>query len=212
MTEKATLRRHFTDLRNGLTPVWRKAAEASIRETLFALPAWRDAPVICGYMSVRGELNTLPILQRALAEGKRVALPVTVTGAAEGRMVFRALRDGDLTRLTPARFGIPEPDGLCPALTDRDLTNALMLVPALAFDGEGYRLGYGGGYYDRFLDGLSSAGIPITTVGLAFSVCRAPTLPRESHDRPVDIIIDERSVSDSHGSRNESSRGIPRRG
>ena len=210
MTDKATLRRHFTRLRNELTPAERKAAEASIYEKLFDLPAWRDAPVICGYISVRGELDTLPILQRAVAEGKTVALPVTVTGATEGRMVFRALRGGDLTRLTPARFGIPEPDGFCPALTDRDLTNALMLVPALAFDGEGYRLGYGGGYYDRFLEGLTSAGIPITAVGLTFSVCRAPALPREPHDRPVDIIIDERSVTIPHGSRNESPRGIPR--
>ena len=198
MTEKATLRRHFTELRNGLTPAERTAAEASIYEALFALPAWRNAPVICGYISVRGEPDTLPILERAIAEGKTVALPVTVTGANEGRMIFRALPDGDLTRLTPARFGIPEPDGSCPALTDRDLTNALMFVPALAFDGEGYRLGYGGGYYDRFLDGLTSAGTPITTVGLVFSVCRARILPRESHDIPVDIIIDERSVTDRH--------------
>lgn len=200
MTDKATLRRHFSDLRNGLTPARRTAAEDSIYESLFALPAWRNAPVVCGYVSVRGELNTLPILRRAAAEGKTVALPVTVTGALEGRMVFRALPGGDLTRLTPARFGIPEPDGSCPALTEEDFTHALVLVPALAFDEGGYRLGYGGGYYDRFLAGLSAAGIPALAVGLSFSVCRAPILPREPHDRPVDIIIDERSVTCPHGS------------
>lgn len=155
--------------------------------------------MVCGYISVRGELNTLPILKRAAAEGKTVALPVTVTEALEGRMVFRALPGGDLTRLTPARFGIPEPDGSCPALIGEDLTDALVLVPALAFDEGGYRLGYGGGYYDRFLDRLSTAGVPVTATGPVFSVCRTPILPREPHDRPVDIIIDERSVTYPHG-------------
>ena len=187
MTEKATLRRHFTELRNGLTPAERTAAEASIYEALFALPAWRNAPVICGYISVRGEPDTLPILERAIAEGKTVALPVTVTGANEGRMVFRALPDGDLTRLTPARFGIPEPDEV--------------IFLGWFNGGEVFRSGCTftrGHYYDRFLDGLTSAGTPITTVGLVFSVCRARILPRESHDRPVDIIIDERSVTDPH--------------
>ena len=200
MTDKATLRRYFTHLRNGLTPEGREAAETAIYEYLFSLPAWRDAPVICGYISVRGELNTAPILRRAAAEGKTVALPVTVTGADEGRMVFRTLPDGDLSRLTPARFGIPEPNESCPALANSDFARALILVPALAFDGEGYRLGYGGGYYDRFLSSLRELAIPHTAVGLAYSVCRAAALPREAHDIPVHIILDERSETIPHGS------------
>ena len=199
MTDKASLRRYFSDLRRGLTPDERHAAETAMYEKLFSLPAWREAPVICGYISVRGELNTDPILQRATAEGKTVALPVTVTGAAEGRMVFRALPNGDFSRLTPARFGIPEPDESCPSLTGKDLTHALILIPALAFDENGYRLGYGGGYYDRFLSFLREAEIPHTTVGLAYSVCRATALPREAHDIPVHIILDERSTTIPHG-------------
>lgn len=199
MTDKASLRRYFSDLRRGLTPDERHAAETAMYEKLFSLPAWREASVICGYVSVRGELNTDPILQRAAAEGKTVALPVTVTGAAEGRMVFRALPNGDFSRLTPARFGIPEPDESCPSLTGRDLTHALILIPALAFDENGYRLGYGGGYYDRFLSFLREAEIPHTTVGLAYSVCRAATLPRNAHDIPVHIILDERSTTIPHG-------------
>ena len=200
MTDKASLRRYFSDLRRGLTPDERHAAEAAMYEKLFSLPAWREAPVICGYISVRGELNTDPILQRATAEGKTVALPVTVTGAAEGRMVFRALPNGDFSRLTPARFGIPEPDESCPSLTGDGFTRALILIPALAFDENGYRLGYGGGYYDRFLSFLREAEIPHTTVGLAYSVCRAATLPRNAHDIPVHIILDERSTTIPHGS------------
>ena len=199
MTDKASLRRYFSDLRRGLTPDERHAAETAMYEKLFSLPAWREAPVICGYVSVRGELNTDPILRRAAAEGKTVALPVTVTGAAEGRMVFRALPNGDFSRLTPARFGIPEPDEACPSLTGKDLTHALILIPALAFDEHGYRLGYGGGYYYLFLSFLREAEIPYTAVGLTYAVCRATALPREAHDIPVHIILDERSTTIPHG-------------
>ena len=199
MTDKASLRRYFSDLRRGLTPDERHAAETAMYEKLFSLPAWREASVICGYVSVRGELNTDPILRRAAAEGKTVALPVTVTGADEGRMIFRALPNGDFSRLTPARFGIPEPDESCPPLTGDGFTRALILIPALAFDENGYRLGYGGGYYDRFLSFLREAEIPYTAVGLTYAVCRATALPREAHDIPVHIILDERSTTIPHG-------------
>lgn len=199
MADKASLRRYFSDLRRGLTPDERHAAETAMYEKLFSLPVWREAVTVCGYISVRGELNTRPILERAAAEGKTIALPVTVTSACEGRMVFRALPNGDFDRLTPARFGIPEPDESCPALTHADLTRALFLVPALAFDETGYRLGWGGGYYDRFLDNLREADIPVATVGLVFSACRAELLPRESHDIPVHTVIDERRITHTHG-------------
>lgn len=198
-SEKNILRRRYAEVRTSLSPEDRAVAEAAIYEALFSLPAWREASVICGYVSVRGELNTRPILERAALEGKTVALPVTVTDTREGRMIFRALPGGDLGRLVPARFGIPEPDEGCLTLTNTEFTRALVLVPALAFDGEGYRLGYGGGYYDRFLQGLSEAGIPVTTVGLAYGVCVTDTLPREPHDIPVRFIIDERRIITTHG-------------
>ena len=177
----------------------RTAAETAIYESLFSLPAWREASVVCGYASVRGELNTTPILRRAVAEGKTVALPVTITDASEGRMIFRSLPDGDLDRLTAARFGIPEPDETCPALSLSELSGALIFVPALAFDREGYRLGYGGGYYDRFLRELMDASIPVSAVGLSFSACVVPVLPRNSYDIPVHIILDERRIMIPHG-------------
>ena len=114
-------------------------------------------------------------------------------------MIFRALPNGDFSRLTPARFGIPEPDESCPSLTGDGFTRALILIPALAFDEHGYRLGYGGGYYDRFLSFLREAEIPYTAVGLTYAVCRATALPREAHDIPVHIILDERSTTIPHG-------------
>jgi 5-formyltetrahydrofolate cyclo-ligase len=197
--DKTDLRRRYGALRNGLTGEERAAAEAAIRNTLFSLPAWRDAPLVCGYVSIRGELNTLPLWERAAAEGKSYALPVTVTGAAEGRMIFRRIEGFAPHRLIPARFGVPEPPEDCPALTLSDFAGAVILIPGLAFDDGGYRIGYGGGYYDRFLASLAAARIPVTTVGLVFSVCRPPLLPRRSHDIPVDYVIDERRMTVVHG-------------
>ena len=163
-SEKSDLRRRFAALRHSIPAAERAPAEAAIRDRLFALEAWREAPLICGYMSTKGELDLLPVWERAAAEGKGYALPVTVTDAKEGRMVFRRTEGYAPHGLIPARFGIPEPDESCPTLGDVDVARALILVPGLAFDAEGYRLGWGGGYYDRFLASLEAQSIPHTTV------------------------------------------------
>ena len=192
--DKKALRAHYTALRDSLSREERCRAEERILRRLFSLPAWQEAPLVCGYVSTRGELDTDPMWVRAAAEGKRYALPVTVTGSREGRMVFRAVDGYRPDRLVTARFGISEPDETCPTLSLPDYRGSLILVPGLAFDGAGYRLGYGGGYYDRFLAALRDARIPVTTVGLVYATCRAPYLPREAYDIPADLVIDERSA------------------
>ena len=115
-------------------------------------------------------------------------------------MIFRALSDYCPESLTAGRYGIREPDDRFPTLAPQGFSGALILIPGLAFDDDGYRLGYGGGYYDRFLADLRAVGIPVTAVGLAFSPCRPASLPREIFDLPVDLIIDERRVTIPHGS------------
>ena len=197
--EKRHLRRHFTTLRDTITAQDRITAEAVIRKTLFDLPTWKNATLICGYMSIRSEIDTAPIWERAAAEGKDYALPVTLTSAREGQMIFRRMAGYTPEELVPARFGVLEPDETRPVLTAEDFAHALILVPGLAFDQEGYRLGYGGGYYDRFLARLQAERVPFTTIGLVFSDCRTDALPREAHDFPVDIIIDERRMPAPHG-------------
>lgn len=199
-TEKAALRRRYVHLRESIPEGERRAAEEAICAALFSLPAWKDAPLVCGYASLGSELDTLPIWKQAHGEGKTYALPVTVTGAGEGKMVFRAPKGFDPEGLVLGRYGIREPAHTCPVLSPRALSGALLLIPGLAFDDGGFRLGYGGGYYDRFLADLRGAGIHVTAVGLCFSACRPHILPRESFDLPVDLIIDERSVTLPHGS------------
>lgn len=198
MADKSTLRASFATLRSRIPPKERQAAETAMHRQLFSLPAWREASLVCSYVSMRGEPDTDPIWRQAHAEGKTYALPVTLTDAREGRMAFRALPEYAPDRLVTARFGILEPAESCHLLEPRELARALILVPGLAFDPSGRRIGYGGGYYDRFLETLARAGIPVTTVGLVFSVCRAPALPHEPHDIPVSIIIDERRTTQTH--------------
>ena len=199
-TDKARLRRHFSSLRDGLPRETRVTAEAAVREALFTLPAWQNATLVCGYMAIGSEMDLSPLWERAIAEGKGYALPVTVTGAREGEMIFRRLSGYTPHELAPARFGLSEPSPLCPTLTLRDFQKerTLIIVPGLAFDDQGFRIGYGGGYYDRFLALSANEGISVTTAGLVFSACRTTTLPHEAHDRPVDYIIDERRVTCPH--------------
>ncbi len=201
MTDKKQLRRHYAALRDGISDTERTNAEAAIRDHLFTLPAWASATLICGYIPTKSELDLHPVWKRAASEGKDYALPVTVTDAKEGRMIFRRLHGYTPEILRPARFGLLEPLPTCPELThgNFECENVLMIVPGLAFDDNGYRLGYGGGYYDRYLDALSAQGIRIATVGLAFSVCRPSALPKAPHDIPVDYVIDERKVIATHG-------------
>lgn len=198
--EKAALRRHYVTLRESIPSADRHKAEVAILETLFGLPAWTNAQLVCGYASLGSELDTFPIWKQAVLEDKTYALPVTVTGSREGRMIFRALTDYCPDDLSSGRYGIREPNDHFPALAPQEFSGALILIPGLAFDDDGYRLGYGGGYYDRFLADLRTADIPVTTVGLAFSPCRPATLPREIFDLPVDLIIDERRIISPHGS------------
>ncbi len=187
--DKPALRRALVARRAAVSGAERAAAEAALCNRLFSLPAWQSAPTVLGYMSVRGEMDLLPVWREADRAGKTFALPATLDGA--GEMCFRSTPGFCPDALTAGRFGIPEP----PAGTDflhlalADLSGALILVPGLAFDEAGFRLGYGGGYYDRFLDALTAARVSVTTVGLCFADCRVDRIPREPHDRAVDIVL-----------------------
>jgi len=134
------------------------------------------------YHSVEREPDTISIIEAALSAGKTVAFPYCFRG---GKMQARAVRD--LTELRPAMLGIPAPADTAPVIAPEELE--LVIVPALTYDRSGYRLGYGGGYFDRFL-----SVIPAYTVGLARERLIRDKLPTEPHDIAVKCVITESGI------------------
>ena len=140
-----------------------------------ATELYRNAKSIYGYMSYNQEVRTLPILEQALRDGKRVAIPKCY--GPEMRFIWME----DLSQTAPNR-GIPEPIADGPLADDPD---ALVLMPGMAFDRAGHRIGYGGGYYDKFL--AQEPNHP--TVALCFSFQVLEHLETEEFDIPVDLVL-----------------------
>ena len=138
--------------------------------------AYKNAKTIYGYLPYNQEVRTTPILERALQDGKQVAVP-KVYGE---EMRFIALED--LTQVEKGYAGIPEPIADGPVADD---PKALVLMPGLAFDAQGHRIGYGGGFYDKFL--AAETGHP--TVALCYDFQLLDKLETEEFDVPVDLVL-----------------------
>lgn len=142
-----------------------------------ALPQYAAARVVLAYHSVGSEVDTISLIRRMRADGKIVCLPRVLGG---GVMEARRM-DG----LIPGPLGIPGPEG--PVLPPDAID--LILVPGLAFDLSCYRLGQGGGYYDRYLPGCRGF-----SVGLAYDCQVVDALPREAHDAQLDLVVTETTL------------------
>jgi len=179
---KAMLRRESRRRRNAIPE--RDARSAAICERVATLSAYRTARVLHAYLPIRSEVDTRPLLLTALARGTGVVVPVVrpdVNELTHSWVASLAAED-----LEVGTFGTLQPRLLQP--TEVGVWD-LVIVPLLAFDRAGYRLGYGKGFYDRL---LTSA--PATTVGLAFAAQEAPRIPHEPHDMPLDLIVTEDEV------------------
>lgn len=137
---------------------------------------YRSAKTVYGYLPYNQEVRTVPMLEQALRDGKRVAVP-KVYGEE-----MRFLYITDLTQVESGYAGIPEPIADEPVADD---PGALVLMPGLAFDKEGHRIGYGGGFYDRFLEQEPDH----PTLALCYDFQMLPSLETEEHDIPVDCVL-----------------------
>ena len=161
----------------------RAMTEAQIEEKSRALGAlfresraYRDANTIYGYLPYNQEVRTVPMLEQALRDGKKVAVP-KVYGET-----MRFIYLDDLTAVETGYAGIPEPVADAPVADD---PTALVLMPGLAFDPQGHRIGYGGGFYDRFL--AKEPNHP--TLALCYDFQILPHLDTEEFDIPVDTVL-----------------------
>ncbi len=160
------------------------SAAAQVCRRLLESLAVPAAATVAGYWPLRDELDQRPILAALAAGGQRLCLPVVVEAGAA--LVFRAWRPD--TPLEPAAFGTEVPGPDCPVVEPD-----ILLVPLLAFDRRGYRLGYGGGFYDRTLAALRGRR-PVVAVGLAFAAQEVAEVPVEASDEALDRIVTEREV------------------
>ena len=177
--EKQALRAAIRQLSAQLSPRYRAAADRAIAAHLLALPEYREAGTVFCFVGVGREIDTRPILERTLADGKRLCVPLCT---AEGAMELRAVED--LKQLSPGAYGILEPPAGSPVIP---LDQAdLAVIPCLTCSRDGRRLGRGGGYYDRFL---------ALYRGAAVLLCRERVLraeiPMDLHDCPVPWVVTE---------------------
>lgn len=180
--EKAALRRALLAKREGLP--YREAKSREIRRQVLELPQFHRAKALLLYLSMGSEVDTWGIFEQALAAGKEVFAPRCLD--KQGHMAFHRVDSRE--DLVAGAFGLLEPDpARCPLWQGE--SGALCLVPGLAFDEEGFRLGYGKGYYDRFLGSR-----PVEAVGVCFEGLLLPRLPRGPFDRQVARLVTEAGV------------------
>jgi len=185
MQAKRELRRVVITARDGLSPsdIRRRSEAAGSR--LFALPPFQAAGTIMFFVSFGSEIDTILMIERALGLSKRVAAP-------RADPVSRVLTPCELRSpaedLTPGAYGIREPKPHCPPVDPAELD--LVVVPGVAWSEDGYRIGYGGGYYDRFLVHCERA----ARVGLAFEMQVLPGVPHGPEDLPVHILVTDARV------------------
>jgi 5-formyltetrahydrofolate cyclo-ligase len=144
-----------------------------------------ESPVMV-YASKPGEVDTHGLIAGLLARGTEVVVPIIEQETRTLRLSY--LRDPEVLR--PSTFSVPEPIGC--EIPVRPSTIDLVVVPMIAFDRRGFRLGYGAGYYDRFL----SAHPRMTKIGVAFSCLEVEAVPADENDVPMDIIVTEEGVFD----------------
>lgn len=174
--DKTELRREIRARKRAMTEVEIEERSARLAHLFFASGAYQNAKTIYGYLPYNQEVRTVPMLERALKDGKKVAVP-KVYG---DEMKFLYL--DDLNAVAKGYAGIPEPIADEPVAQDE---TALVLMPGLAFDPQGHRIGYGGGFYDKFL----AAEPNHPTLALCYEFQMLPKLDVEDHDIPVDTVL-----------------------
>ena len=174
--DKKELRRTIRERKRAMTEEEIIARSEALGVLFAQSEAYKAAKTIYGYLPYNQEVRTVPMLEQALKDGKRVAVP-KVYG---DEMKFLYL--DDLTKVEKGYAGIPEPIADEPVADDE---TALVLMPGLAFDPQGHRIGYGGGFYDRFL----AAEPNHPTLALCYEFQMLPELHTEEHDIPVDTVL-----------------------
>ena len=184
MLFRSRIRRRILKLRNSLSPEERREKSKQIKEKLFTLFAFKTAKAVLLYAAKGSEVETKEMIEEALSSGKKVGLPIV----SEKDLLFSQILE--FKELSPSVFGILEPKKRYRPLPLERID--LVIVPGIAFDPKGNRLGFGRGFYDRFLSKISKR---ILKIGLAFELqVISESLPSHRRDVAVNKIITEKRV------------------
>jgi 5-formyltetrahydrofolate cyclo-ligase len=185
---KAELRRQAMAGRDAVLPEIRQAAAEAIAAREFPLVIAPGA-IVSGFMPLKSEINPLPLMQKLAGEGAQLALPAI---AGRGKpLIMRAWEPG--APLERGQWGIREPKA-----DAAEVEPDILLVPLLAFDRAGHRIGYGAGYYDLTIARLR-ARKAVIAVGVAFAIQEVPAIPATPRDARLDLVLTEREMIDLRG-------------
>ena len=174
--DKKALRKQIREQKRAMTPEQIESASQKLKELFLATDQYRRAKTVYGYLPYNQEVRTVPMLEQALRDGKRVAVPKCY--GDEMKFIFME----DLSKVEKGYANIPEPIADEPVADD---STALVLMPGMAFTKDGKRMGYGGGFYDKFL----AAEPDHPTVALCYDFQMVEDLPTEDYDIPVDCVL-----------------------
>ena len=180
--DKSVLRARCRALRDAMTAQAVASVSERIYQRLVEWPAFRQAQTVMAYMAFGNEVSLLPLMNQS--RDKRWVIPRTVTEPGP-RLILHLY---DPARLVRHRFGMLEPDVSLPVVEPGELD--LVLVPGLAFDRRGYRLGFGGGFYDRFLPHVTAG-----KVGIVATALLVEHVPNDHFDQRVDYVASEAGIS-----------------
>ena len=183
-TQKTELRTAYLAKRTELTPEEKNARDRKICDAVLASASFRFAETVLAYSPLENEVDIRPVLLAALAQGKRLALPRCEAGHT---MHYRFI--ASLEELAPGSYGILEPSADAPCYESGTDASTLCLVPGVVFDRRGYRIGYGGGYYDRFLHGFRGS-----LAGIVYRDFIISSVPYGRFDLPVPVMITDAGI------------------
>lgn len=186
MNNKTSLREHFLAMRSGLSSIDQLQRSEHIAAHAASLPCMSHLNSIGGYYPIHSEVNILPLLKLLHAKDIKTALPYIYK--KNQPLHFRRWQVGE-----PLGKGIL-PGVQEPLESATEITPEALLVPLVAFDSRGHRLGYGGGYYDRTIHALKQDNPQLITIGIAYSNQHCDQLPDDKHDQTLDHLVTEEGV------------------
>ena len=181
---KSQIRTEYKEKRKSISAEEKQKRDQEICKRFLALSSYRYADTILLYSPLKNEIDTYAIAKDAFAKGKKVAYPRCIEG---NEMVYHYVTNENC--LSSGKYGIMEPNEELPLYVPQNLGHTICVLPAIVYDKEGYRLGYGKGYYDRFLSAFKG-----TKAGLIYSDFIIDNIPHGKFDLASDFVVTEKGV------------------